>query len=149
VLDADKEGFLRSETTLIQICGRAARNVGGEVVLYADVMTGSMERAIGEMSRRRAKQLAYNKEHGITPKTIIKAIKDLNEFQHQAKAQNLTSFLGEKENLLRDPKQLPTIVKELEAQMRAAAEVLDFESAAVLRDKLKEIQQMRAKPTRG
>ncbi len=145
VLDADKEGFLRSETTLIQICGRAARNVGGSVVLYADKITGSMERAMNEMSRRRVKQLAYNKEHNITPKTIIKAVKDLEEFQHDARVQNLSTLLGREEMDLKDPKKLPSIVKDLEKQMLAAAEVLDFETAAIIRDKINEIRQMRAK----
>ena len=79
ILDADKEGFLRSDTSLIQIIGRAARNVDGKVILYADTMTGSMERAIGETNRRRERQIAYNKKHGITPKTIIKKIQDITD----------------------------------------------------------------------
>jgi excinuclease ABC subunit B len=145
VLDADKEGFLRSETTLIQICGRAARNVGGSVVMYADNITGSMKRAMDEMNRRRVKQLAYNKEHNITPKTIIKAVKDLEEFQHDARVQNLSTLLGREESDLKDPKNLPSILKDLEKQMRAAAEVLDFETAAIIRDKINEINQMRAR----
>jgi excinuclease ABC subunit B len=145
ILDADKEGFLRSETTLIQICGRAARNVGGSVVLYADTITGSMKRAMDEMSRRRKKQLAYNKKHNITPKTIVKAVKDLEEFQNEARTHNLSTFLGREESELKNPKMLPTILKDLEKQMRAAAEVLDFETAAAIRDKINEIRQMRAK----
>lgn len=148
VLDADKEGFLRSETTLIQICGRAARNVGGSIVMYADKVTGSMKRAIDEMERRRKKQLAYNLEHKISPKTIIKAVKDLEEFQYDARAKSLTTFLGREEQDLKDPKNLPSILKELERQMRAAAEVLDFELAAVLRDKINEINQMKARRTK-
>ncbi|UPT73098.1 MAG: excinuclease ABC subunit UvrB [Elusimicrobiota bacterium] len=90
ILGADHEGFLRSETTLIQISGRAARNVGGQVILYADTVTGSMKRALGEMDRRRVKQLAYNKAHGITPKTIVKAVEELEEFQSTAKREGLS-----------------------------------------------------------
>src|SRR3989339_744068 len=89
ILDADKEGFLRSETSLIQIIGRAARNVGSSVILYADQRTGSMKRALAEMDRRRARQLAHNKEHGITPRTIVKAVSDLEEFQTTAKRRGL------------------------------------------------------------
>src|SRR6185295_18515068 len=89
ILDADNEGFLRSETTLIQISGRAARNVGGEVVLYADKSTDSMKKAMGEMDRRRARQLAYNAEHKITPQSIVRAVHELEEFQVLAKKEGL------------------------------------------------------------
>ena len=148
ILGADHEGFLRSETTLIQISGRAARNVGGQVILYADTITGSMKRALDEMDRRRVKQLAYNKEHGITPKTIVKAIEELEEFQSTAKREGLM--------LLRDgdaplsAKELPTIIADVESRMRAAADALDFEAAVLLRDQLFELKSMSAsRPSTG
>jgi len=146
ILGADHEGFLRSETTLIQISGRAARNVGGQVILYADTMTGSMKRALDEMDRRRVKQLAYNLEHGITPKTIVKAVEELEEFQSTAKREGLM--------LLRDAdaplsaKELPAIIEDVEKRMRAAADNLDFEAAVQLRDQLFELKSMSAsRPT--
>lgn len=142
VLDADKEGFLRSETTLIQVCGRAARNVSGEVVLYADVMTGSMKRALGEMERRRAKQMAYNKEHNISPRSVVKAVQDLEEFQVKAKEQGVMAAYSKEALNITDRKSLGTAVKELEKQMRSAAEVLDFELAAILRDRIRDLKQM-------
>ena len=142
ILGADHEGFLRSETTLIQISGRAARNVGGEVVLYADTETGSMKRALSEMARRREKQLAYNKEHKITPRTIVKAVDQLEEFQSQAKQQAL-SMLREAEKPL-GAKDVPVIAEELEKRMKDAAENLDFELAAALRDQLFELREMKA-----
>ncbi len=147
ILGADHEGFLRSETTLIQISGRAARNVGGQVILYADTMTGSMKRALDEMDRRRVKQLAYNKEHGITPKTIIKAVEQLEEFQSTAKREGLL--------LLRDgdaplsAKELPTIIADVESRMKAAADSLDFEAAVQLRDQLFELRSMSASGPAG
>jgi excinuclease ABC subunit B len=142
VLDADKEGFLRSETTLIQVCGRAARNVNGEVVLYADTMTGSMKRALDEMSRRREKQSAHNRAHGVTPKTVVKAVHDLEEFRIKAKEEGLPLLFREGGEKYLTRKELPGVVKALSAQMREAADALDFEMAAVLRDKMKEIQDM-------
>jgi len=142
VLDADKEGFLRSETTLIQVCGRAARNVNGEVVLYADMMTGSMKRALDEMSRRREKQAAHNRAHGVTPKTVVKAVHDLEEFRVKAKEEGLPLLFREGGEKYLTRKELPGVVKALSAQMREAADALDFEMAAVLRDKMKEIQDM-------
>ncbi len=142
ILGADHEGFLRSETTLIQISGRAARNVGGQVILYADTVTGSMKRALDEMDRRRQKQVAYNVAHKITPKTIIKAVEDLEEFHSTAKREGLM--------LLRDAekpmsaKDLPGIVAEVEGRMKAAADALDFEAAVLLRDQLFELKSMSA-----
>ena len=148
ILGADHEGFLRSETTLIQISGRAARNVGGQVILYADSVTGSMKRALDEMDRRRRKQLAYNLERGITPKTIVKAVEELEEFQTTAKREGLM-LLRDAERPL-TAKDLPTIVAEVEGRMKAAADALDFEAAALLRDQLFELRSMsaggRAKP---
>ncbi|MBK7206932.1 MAG: excinuclease ABC subunit UvrB [Elusimicrobia bacterium] len=142
VLDADKEGFLRSETTLIQVCGRAARNVNGEVVLYADTMTGSMRRAIDEMDRRREKQAAHNRAHGITPRTVVKAVHDLEEFQVKAKEAGLPLLVRDGGERYLTRKELPGLIKALQTQMREAADALDFEMAAVLRDKIKEIQDM-------
>ncbi len=145
VLDADKEGFLRSETTLIQVCGRAARNVSGRVLMYADKITGSMKRALDEMSRRRQKQLAYNKEHHITPKSIVKAIHDLEEFQIQARDAHLTDIIMDEEVKLLSPMKLAVLVSDIESQMRDAADNLNFELAAALRDRLFEIRDMSVK----
>ncbi len=134
ILDADKEGFLRSETSLIQIIGRAARNVEGRVILYADQMTGSMERAIGETNRRRAIQVAYNEKHGITPKTILKAIKDITETIQSEREKTINELLSI-DNVLfeRNPQKF---IKEKEKQMNDAVKELDFETAAILRDEI-------------
>ncbi|MDQ3076538.1 MAG: excinuclease ABC subunit UvrB [bacterium] len=135
ILDADKEGFLRSETSLIQTIGRAARNVEGRVILYADHMTGSMERAIGETNRRRTIQIEYNKKHGITPKTIQKKIQDITDHiksDHEKTVHTLLQF--DKARFEKEPKKL---IKEKEKQMNDAVKTLDFETAAILRDELK------------
>ncbi len=135
ILDADKEGFLRSETSLIQTIGRAARNVEGRVILYADRITGSMERAIKETYRRRAKQLAYNKEHGITPKTILKKIHDITEAMQNDHQKTVSRLLAlDEQAFLENPKK---VIKEKEAQMEDAVRELDFETAALLRDEIK------------
>jgi excinuclease ABC subunit B len=140
ILDADKEGFLRSETSLIQIIGRAARNVKGKVIIYADTITGSIERAVAETNRRRAIQVAYNKEHGITPKTIIKAIKDITDQMQTEHKKAVNAELEIDEALFQtDPKAL---IKKKEQEMNDAVKVLDFETAAILRD---EIQALYAK----
>lgn len=143
ILGADNEGFLRNATTLIQISGRAARNVGGEVVLYADRETESIKYALGEMNRRRAIQEAYNKEHHITPKTIQKAEVELKEFEDSAKNEGL----GILHSALPapTPKNIGKITAELERQMREAADNLNFELAADLRDRLFELKQMKLK----
>jgi len=141
VLDADKEGFLRSETSLIQVCGRAARNVNGRVILFADNITGSMKRALDEMSRRRKIQLEYNKKYKITPKTIIKGIQELEEFQYRAKEKAL-EFVREDGIEYSDKKNLPLLIKQLEEKMRQAADSLDFELAALYRDKMFELKEM-------
>ncbi len=134
ILDADKEGFLRSETSLIQIIGRAARNVDGKVALYADNVTGSMERAINETNRRRALQIAYNKKHGITPRTIIKKIKDITEELNRDHKKAVEAELALEEALFKkNPKRL---IRQKELQMNAAVKILDFESAAILRDEI-------------
>jgi len=148
VLDADKEGFLRSETTLIQVCGRAARNVNGEVVLYADKMTGSMERALNEMNRRRIKQAAYNAEHHITPKTIKRAIQELDEFQAKTHKEGLKYMLSDDGLNSASRENLPHILKDLDRQMKEAADALDFELAAILRDKIVAIKDMMVKGPR-
>ncbi len=134
ILDADKEGFLRSETSLIQTIGRAARNVDGRVILYADVMTGSLDRAIAETNRRRAIQEAYNIEHNITPTTIIKNIKDITEgiISDHDKAVSDELNLDAKV-FAKNPDKL---LKLKEKQMKEAVKILDFETAAILRDEL-------------
>lgn len=140
ILDADKEGFLRSETSLIQIIGRAARNSEGKVILYADRMTGSMEYAIKETERRRNLQMAYNKEHGITPKTIIKKIQDITEqmkTEHKKTVDEL--LLLDKKMLEKDPEKL---IKQKEKQMEGSVKILDFETAAILRDEILELQKI-------
>jgi len=142
VLDADKEGFLRSETSLIQVSGRAARNVDGRVILYADRVTGSMERALSEMDRRRKRQAAHNKKHDITPRSIIKAVQELDEFVYKAKEDGLANMIGESGAEYVTPANLPAILKELERQMRDAADNLDFETAAALRDRIVALREM-------
>ena len=131
IFDADKEGFLRSETSLIQTFGRAARNAGGKVICYADKMTRSLEAAIGETSRRRAKQQAYNEEHGITPQSIQKAVRRMRERAEAEVAAKLEDAPRES---------LVVIMDELEGKMRAAAKRLDFETAAMYRDKVRELR---------
>jgi len=139
ILDADKEGFLRSETSLVQTIGRAARNVDGHVILYADHMTGSMERAIGETKRRRDIQIAFNEKHGITPMTIKKAINDISakmESDHD-KAVN-ANILLDAELFASNPKEL---IKLKEDEMNAAVAELDFETAAILRDEIFKLRE--------
>jgi excinuclease ABC subunit B len=134
ILDADKEGFLRSETSLIQTIGRAARNLDGRVVLYADRMTNSLEKAIGETNRRRAVQEAYNIEHGITPFTVKKAIKDITEEMRSEHGKAVNTLLQiDKELFTKDPKKF---MKEKRQQMEDAVKNLDFETAAILRDEI-------------
>ncbi|OGY97177.1 MAG: excinuclease ABC subunit B [Candidatus Liptonbacteria bacterium GWC1_60_9] len=129
ILDADKEGFLRSETSLIQTIGRAARNVRGEVVIYADHITGSIEKAVGETERRRAIQVRYNKEHGITPKTIVKEVKDILPVEK--------ILALELKPLPKSKASLEKLIREKEREMREAARQLDFELAAILRDEIR------------
>jgi len=140
ILDADKEGFLRSETSLIQTIGRAARNVRGQVILYADQMTGSMDRAIKETLRRRKIQIAYNEKHGITPKTIQKAIKDIIG-QLTKKQDNKEKRILELDLLGEKGKKTEEIIAEKERQMKAAAKDLQFELAALLRDEIRELKK--------
>lgn len=135
ILDADKEGFLRSETSLIQTIGRAARNSEGKVIMYADSVTGSMERAITETERRRALQMAYNKEHGIIPKTIIKDVRDVLEITSKNKVEAKT-----KSKKKMTDKEREELVARLTDEMKNAAKMLEFEHAAYLRDKIKELR---------
>ena len=136
VLDADKEGFLRSERSLIQTAGRTARNIHGQVIFYGDVMTKSMARAIEETNRRRAIQMAYNEAHGIVPQTVQKAIRDLVEMTSQVKA----SIKGSDRIESMSKKELKEWIEKLEKEMKAAAKNLDFEKAAQLRDMLIEMK---------
>ena len=151
ILDADKEGFLRSEVSLIQTIGRAARNVNGKVIMYADNVTGSMRRAIDETARRRKIQLEYNKRHGITPKTIQKAIKNMmEEFGIESYKRQETKGKGIRGrgakgstaslDLMGDARPLKEIIKDKEMQMREAAQKLEFELAAILRDEVRELK---------
>ncbi len=134
ILDADKEGFLRSETSLIQTIGRAARNAGGQVIMYADEITGSMERALRETERRRNLQLAYNEANGIVPRTIVKDVREVLEISTKEKTEKkITKKLNRQER--------EALIAELTAQMKEAARLLEFEHAAYLRDKIKELQK--------
>lgn len=135
ILDADKEGFLRSETSLIQIIGRAARNAEGKVIMYADSVTKSMENAINETERRRAIQMAYNKEHNITPKTIIKDIRDVLEISTKEETEKKT--VNKKNMTVSERNKL---IDELTKEMKEAAKMLEFEHAAYLRDKINELK---------
>ncbi len=134
ILDADKEGFLRSETSLIQTIGRAARNVLGKVILYADNMTGSLERAIGETNRRRTIQLAYNEKHGITPATIKKEIRDIAESMRTEHQKTVGDLLSLDARLYREDPE--AFIKQKREEMGKAVEELDFETAAIIRDEL-------------
>ena len=138
ILDADKEGFLRSETSLIQTIGRAARNAEGHVIMYADTITDSMRVALDETQRRREVQMAYNEEHGITPKTIQKAVRDLIAVSKKVAASEVQM---EKDPESMSEKELEKLIKELEKQMKKAAADLNFEAAAELRDKLIELKK--------
>ncbi len=133
ILDADKEGFLRSETSLIQTIGRAARNAEGKVIMYADSVTPSMERAITETNRRREKQMRYNEEHGIVPKTIVKDVRDVIEISSKSGDDKSLSKLSKKER--------EAMIIRLTAEMKAAAKILEFEHAAYLRDKIEKLKR--------
>jgi excinuclease ABC subunit B len=140
ILDADREGFLRSTRSLIQTFGRAARNVNGKALLYADVMTDSMKRAIGETVRRRSLQEAYNKKHGITPETIKKKISDV---MHSIYEQDYVKVPGADEEDYVPREQLPRLIEKLRRQMLAAAKKLEFEEAAKLRDRIVDLEEKR------
>ena len=139
ILDADKEGFLRSETSLIQTIGRAARNAEGHVIMYADTITASMRAALDETQRRREVQMAYNEEHGITPKTIRKSVRDLISISKKVAREEM--------QLKKDPesmskKELEKLIQDVEKKMKKAAAELNFESAAQLRDQMVELKKM-------
>jgi excinuclease ABC subunit B len=138
ILDADKEGFLRSGGSLIQVIGRAARNIGGRVIMYADRMTDSMKAAIDETERRRTKQRAYNLEHGIVPETITKAIREIHEGLRRVAEERAELQVAGKE-----PEELARMVSSLEAQMKQAARNLEFERAAALRDEILQLRRLR------
>ena len=133
ILDADKEGFLRSETSLIQTIGRAARNADGKVIMYADSVTPSMERAISETNRRREIQSRYNEEHGIVPTTIHKGVRDIIEISKKE-----TGGLEGKKRLTKRERE--ELIAQLQKEMKEAAKLLEFEHAAYLRDKISKLQ---------
>ena len=140
IIDADKEGFLRSETSLIQTIGRAARNSEGHVIMYADTITRSMQAAMDETARRREIQEAYNKEHGITPKTIEKAVRDLISITKKVDPDEV-KWKKNPESM--SAKELRELIAQTESAMRKAAADLDFEKAAMLRDELFELKSMK------
>jgi excinuclease ABC subunit B len=151
ILDADQEGFLRSDRSLVQTIGRAARHINGRAILYADRITGSMQRALDEMDRRRSIQQAYNEEHGITPTSIVKSMEQVRLSTHVADAR--TERVQPEKALqdradLRDPAKRATMITSIERQMREAAANLEFEVAALLRDQLNELKAMGAPDVR-
>ena len=139
ILDADKEGLLRSETSLIQTIGRAARNADGKVIMYADTITGSMRRAIDETERRRKKQSAYNEAHGITPQTVRKAVRDLIEIGKKEETSKTLRMTKPTEKLTAAKK--TELIESLTKEMKAAAKALEFERAAYLRDRIAELSK--------
>ncbi len=137
ILDADKEGFLRSESSLVQTVGRAARNANGAVIMYADSVTPSMEKAIKETFRRRTIQQKYNEEHGIVPKTIVKEVRDVLEISGKVPDKGAVKRLSDKEK--------EQLIKKLTKEMQVASKMLEFEHAAFLRDRIKEIREGKRK----
>jgi excinuclease ABC subunit B len=155
ILDADQEGFLRSDRSLVQTIGRAARHVNGRAIMYADRITGSMQRALDEMTRRRAIQRAYNEEHGITPVSIVKSLEEVRLSTHVADARTERPDKGEsrggkKEKILdaHDPAQRAELMQQIERRMREAAANLEFEEAALLRDQLNDLRALEAPDVR-
>jgi excinuclease ABC subunit B len=138
ILDADKEGFLRSSGSLIQTSGRAARNVNGRVIMYAETMTDSMKSAIAETERRRALQAAYNEEHGITPESVVRAIEDVMSSVYER--DYITTPAREAAQMFRTQAELDAEILRLEHEMKSAAANLDFERAATIRDTLKSLR---------
>ncbi|MBQ9939068.1 MAG: UvrB/UvrC motif-containing protein, partial [Oscillospiraceae bacterium] len=139
ILDADTEGFLRSETSLIQTIGRAARNANGKVIMYADTVTKSMENAIWETQRRREIQQKYNEEHGITPQTIVKSVRGIIEISSTEDVEKKPA--GKRKKL--SPQEREELIRKLTAEMKNAAKILEFEHAAYLRDKIKKLMEER------
>jgi excinuclease ABC subunit B len=147
ILDADKQGFLRSQTALIQTIGRAARNVNGKVIMYADKLTDAMTAAITETNRRRAKQENYNKSHGIEPFTIIKAVHDITEqlsAGHAMAAETRGTYKAGKDAPTIPEKEIKRLITELESQMRQSAKDLAFEQAAAFRDQIINLKRLLA-----
>ena len=142
ILDADKEGFLRSETSLIQTIGRAARNANGVVIMYADTVTPSMERAITETDRRRAIQQAYNEAHGITPHTIVKELRDDSVLEISRKDD------GDKSPRRMSHAEIEQKITQLTRQMKEAAKILEFEQAAYLRDRIDKLRKQSERKTK-
>jgi len=142
ILDADKEGFLRSARSLIQTCGRAARNINGRVLMYADSVTRSMQACMDETGRRRAKQLAYNAKHGITPETVKKGIRSILESIEEKDYFTPPGSVAESGEEYIALKDIPKLVRKLRKEMLAAAKALDFETAARLRDRVKKLEGM-------
>jgi excinuclease ABC subunit B len=142
ILDADKEGFLRSARSLIQTCGRAARNINGRVLMYADTITRSMQACLDETQRRRVKQLAYNQEHGITPETVKKSMGAILGSIEEKDYYTPPGGVAESAEEYLAPKEIPKLVKKLRKEMLAAAKALDFETAARLRDRVKKLEGM-------
>ena len=140
ILDADKEGFLRSETSLIQTIGRAARNADGHVIMYADTITDSMGRALDETNRRRKIQEEYNEAHGITPQTIKKAVRDLISISREVKKED--TIYAEKDLESMSRKELEKLAAQIQKKMKAAAAELNFEEAVVLRDQMIEVKKV-------
>jgi excinuclease ABC subunit B len=142
ILDADKEGFLRSERSLVQTCGRAARNVNGKVILYADTITGSMKYAMDETNRRRKIQVRFNEENGITPSTVQKDILSTFGNMYVFDADKVVAAVAETVADYNSMDNLTDIIANLEKEMRQAAKELAFEKAAKLRDKIRELKQI-------
>jgi excinuclease ABC subunit B len=142
ILDADKEGFLRSRDSLVQQIGRAARHVEGHVIMYADVITRSMQAAIEETYRRRERQIAYNLEHGIEPATIQKEVRDITERVRQIAESRAEYTVAPDGEITLNRDEIARMIKDLEGQMKSAAKLLEFEKAAALRDKVIELRRM-------
>ncbi|MCX7940542.1 MAG: excinuclease ABC subunit UvrB [Endomicrobia bacterium] len=142
ILDADREGFLRNEKTLIQLAGRAARNINGKIILYANKITSSIDKAVKEMERRRNIQLEYNKKYNITPRSIVKAVKELEEFQYTARSKHISEIKDvDIEYVTKD--NIDMVIKMLENEMKKSADLLDFETAIMYREKIKELKELK------